>query len=849
MTIVRMLRRAARSVSGKGPSTDGAKRPGGDELSSHLVHEVRNLASSGRLIQALGKVSIAMETSGKAPQLLSLRGGILFESARISEARSDLADAVRLGIEEPSALVQLGWTHLWVGSPGEAEACMRRAVESAPADWMTYYGLAATLRARRAGDEAIATLHAALGQSPDNPECLTELVTCMIDAGRLDEAESLARRAVGISPNSPAALGTLANVLIRQDRFAEATRVYEAIGAQTAPDGTPMEIPLDAGIPLRDGGRVEAAIHLYERHLPGRPDSGAHAHYAFSLLKGGRLREGWEQYEFRWVVDPLRSLRPRFDKPVWNGQALTGRTILISGEQGIGDVIQFLRYVPHVKALGATVIFYLRKPMREIVERIEGIDHIVDFGGAIPPFDYYIHVMSLARVFGSELATIPASVPYVRAVPTLVDAWKRRLGSDQAFRVGIVWTADPAGLRCAQKSVPLSLLTRLAAVPGVRLYSLQKGEGVREAAEAAREGKLVDLSPDIASFADTAAIVASLDLVVTICTSVAHLAGAMGARTWTLLAEPADWRWLERRSDTPWYPTLRLFRQPRQGDWASVIGEVRAELETLLRDRQSFTPDPPPAFMRPTSLSPQRPRPSDAASICRILEAREGVFQFLPERSIAERSLAWYGEYLQAHVDLLRHLIRSGSAVLEAGAGIGAHTIPLAAIVGEQGLLWISEHRPDLRAVLLQNLQGNRCGPVTLLRTGLYGQPSDALGNRGAAEVATIDELYLPRLDWLKIGEDAAAETIIDGAVGALWTYRPGIFIAIADTSNFPILAGRVHDLGYHCWRLDAPLFRPDNFNHCRDDIFNGRSMPGLLGLPEEADDSVLEGLPGLARL
>jgi tetratricopeptide (TPR) repeat protein len=126
---------------------------------------------------------------------------------------------------------------------------------------MTYYGLAATLRARRAGDEAIATLHAALGQSPDNPECLTELVTCMIDAGRLDEAESLARRALGISPNSPAALGTLANVLIRQDRFAEATRVYEAIGAQTAPDGTPMEIPLDAGIPLRDGGRVEAAIH------------------------------------------------------------------------------------------------------------------------------------------------------------------------------------------------------------------------------------------------------------------------------------------------------------------------------------------------------------------------------------------------------------------------------------------------------------------------------------------------------------------------------------------------------------------------------------------------------------
>ena len=275
------------------------------------------------------------------------------------------------------------------------------------------------------------------------------------------------------------------------------------------------------------------------------------------------------------MVPPLTAQRLRFGVPAWTGQPLEGRTLLVLGEQGYGDVIQFLRYLPLVKSRGALIVFLTYKPMPELLDARSGVDMAIGPDDPLPPFDYCAHLLSLAHLFGTDVESIPQNVPYVRAREDRIARWRDRIAGDAALNVGLVWAGDPLGGRGRQKSLSLAQLAPWARVPGVRFHSLQKGDASHEAARMPADFPLTDLSPEIRDFADTAAIIASLDLVISVCTSVAHLAGAMGKPVWTMLPEPADWRWMEGRDDTPWYPTMRLFRQPAQGDWAAVVARGR----------------------------------------------------------------------------------------------------------------------------------------------------------------------------------------------------------------------------------------------------------------------------------
>ena len=334
-----------------------------------------------------------------------------------------------------------------------------------------------------------------------------------------------------------------------------------------------------SAICLRDIGRTDEAIALYEERLPLRPSLGAHGHYAVALLTAGRLSEGWSQYEYRWTQDPLLSLRPPFRKPVWSGQDLHGRTVLLRSEQGVGDVIQFIRYAPMLKALGANVVLQLRKGIGELAQGFRGIDAIIERDAPYPAFDFCIHLMSLPRVFGTDLDTIPASVPYIDVDPERVERMRARLGSDDALKVGLVWAGDPAHLRDRQRSVSLARLAPLATIPGLRFVSLQKGPAADQIGAARDRIELLDLGPELRDFADTAAAISLLDLVVCVDTSVAHLAGALGKPVWVLLPTPADWRWMEKREDSPWYPTMRLFRQRSPGAWPEVFERLKSSLE------------------------------------------------------------------------------------------------------------------------------------------------------------------------------------------------------------------------------------------------------------------------------
>jgi hypothetical protein len=298
------------------------------------------------------------------------------------------------------------------------------------------------------------------------------------------------------------------------------------------------------------------------------------------LLLRGELREGFEKYESRWR---LETLPPRgFPAPLWNGEDLSGRTILLHAEQGYGDTIQCLRYVPQVAARGGWVVLEVPKELLGLARRLPEVGQLLARGDALPRFDLQCPLFSLPRAFATTIETIPAQVPYLSAEPEAIARWRIRLGERPGLKVGLAWAGSPQHRNDARRSIAIETLLPLLRLEGVRWFSLQVGE---RAADLARlpGGLVTDLSPDLIDFAETAAVIGNLDLVIAVDTASAHLAGALGRPAWVLLRARPDWRWLLEREDSPWYPSLRLFRQHRPGDWEEVVRRVAAALERMAR--------------------------------------------------------------------------------------------------------------------------------------------------------------------------------------------------------------------------------------------------------------------------
>jgi hypothetical protein len=312
-----------------------------------------------------------------------------------------------------------------------------------------------------------------------------------------------------------------------------------------------------------------------------------------NLLLQSRFEEGWKLYEHRWgAVEKLRKSQRHFPQPLWLGQqSLDGKTILIHAEQGLGDTLQFCRYLPMVKKLGARVIFEVFAPLMGILAELDGVDELVVRSKPLPEFDYHCPLMSLPLVFKTTLDTIPAATPYLTAQPGRVARWESRLGQS-GFKVGVCWKSSDL---IKERSIPLDCLARLSKIPGVRLIGLHKGEGEKELATLPKGVGVEALGPDFDSdgaFLDTAAVIQCCDLVITTDTSVAHLAGALGARTWVMLPFVPDWRWMMEREDSPWYPTTRLFRQSAAGDWQTVVDRMGLAIKANLEEVSSLKLDP-----------------------------------------------------------------------------------------------------------------------------------------------------------------------------------------------------------------------------------------------------------------
>ena len=473
-------------------------------------------------------------------QMLFDHGRQLFQQGRFEESVTQLAQALRLS---PSSTPIK--THL-------ANAC-REAGQTEQA--LRYY------------DEVLKT-------EPRNVAVLNNKGISLIRLGRHADAAAALGKAARIDPRVPELHLNLGVALHEQDRLKQAEESYRRALA-LRPD-TPLAQKNLATL-LRDRGQVDASIGEFLRLLERHPDyADAHFGLAFSLLLQGDFSAGWPEYEWRWQSSNSPEAMRRFDKPRWEGQDIAGRTVLAYSEQGIGDAIQFVRHVPLMAALGARVILQCPASLTNLLATVEGVAEVVATDREVAGYDYHCALMSLPGVFGTRPDTIPAHIPYLFVPPTAFVSGPDAFPADRR-KVGIVWAGSATHINNRRRSCPREAVLPLARLPGIALYSLQKSDGA--AAEPWPEGSgVIDLTDRLGDFADTAALIERLDLVLTVDTAVAHLAGALGKPVWVMLPQAPDWRWLLGRDDSPWYPTMRLFRQQAPGDWDGVMARVRAAL-------------------------------------------------------------------------------------------------------------------------------------------------------------------------------------------------------------------------------------------------------------------------------
>ncbi|CAO3357993.1 hypothetical protein [Azospirillum palustre] len=459
---------------------------------------------------------------------------------------------------------------------------LRRAVQLAPDSPLPWLALAGGL-GETAGETAdpalpLACVRRAVALSPDRPAGYVNHAGLLIRSGSLDAAQVLHDRLRRLTPLEGHAEAGDSLVATLHGDFATALSL--ARHALVLRPASPAAL-INLSLADHGSGMTEPARRGNERALALEPESDvARFNLSMVLLAEGDFAKGWPLYEARWRME--RVAYPAH-APRWAGGNPAGRSLLLVAEQGQGDTLQFVRYAPMLAALGAQVHLMVQPALVRLLSGLPGIASIRSLAEPPPACDACIPLLSLPLVFGTGLATIPASVPYLSPSGQKRAVWKRRLDAVDGLKVGLVWAGSAhdeqfvAHMVDRRRSLPLAALAPLADIPGVRFYSLQKGPPASEARPPGLD--LVDWMDEVEDFADTAALVAELDLVISVDTSVCHLAGALGRPVWMLSRHDACWRWLRNRSDSPWYPTMRLFRQDRPGDWPPVILRVRAALE------------------------------------------------------------------------------------------------------------------------------------------------------------------------------------------------------------------------------------------------------------------------------
>jgi Flp pilus assembly protein TadD len=470
-----------------------------------------------------------------SPDQLLVQARAHHTALRLKEAEALYRQILAQHADHPEATHLLGLVALQCGYPQPAIDLMAKSIRLAPNMPWFHNNIAEAFKATGRWDLAAQAYENFLKLMPNEPDAMHGLGVAQDRAGRTNEAIATLLRTMSLHPNFP--------------------KPYMSYGAM-----------------LEKQARYDEALANYQRACALKPDyAKARAGRAGAWLRIGDYARGWDEYEWRWRVEKFPGRRPAPNVPMWNGQDLAGRRILLYHEQGLGDTIMFARYIPIVAARNGHVIVECPEELAALIHQVEGVRQIVAPKAQIA-YDVQLPLLSLPRVFGTTMDTIPRNMPYLRVPADRAATWEDCIPDDGRKKIGLCWTG---GQTQPHRSIPADLLAPLREIPGVRFVSLTKQ---RLANEPPLPFEILDLMARVNDFADTAALIDQLDLVISIDTSVAHLAGALAQPTWVPLARHADWRWMLDREDSAWYPTMRLFRQPDHGDWPPVVARIADEL-------------------------------------------------------------------------------------------------------------------------------------------------------------------------------------------------------------------------------------------------------------------------------
>jgi tetratricopeptide (TPR) repeat protein len=542
-------------------------------------NEALALHRQGRLREAEKIYTRVLKAAPDHFDALNLLGTVKAQLGRVGEAHRLLSAAVKINPGVPQVWANLGQILHMLKRNQEALDCFDKACALAPDDVGILNNRANALLSLGRPEEALAQLRDVLARAPQHPEARLNSGIAAAALGAMEEAVAEFDRALSIAPGHPVAHYNRGIALYELGRYADAVDAHDSVLAG-APDHPGAW--LNRGRALAALNRFNDAIMSYGRAQAIRKDD-ADTNFmeSLALLTLGDYRRGFEKYEARWRRTGMPEPTSR-GRPMWRGDyPLARKTVLLHAEQGLGDTIQFARYVPLLAASGANIMLEVQRELTGLMARLEGAKTILAHGEAPPPFDVHCPLGSLPLAFKTEPDTVPADIPYLAADDAHLAKWSGRLSALERPRIAIAWSGNASHLNDRNRSIAFSRLAQLFSGPA-RFVSIQRDVRAEDAAALAAEQRVTHLGGELENFADTAAAVALCDLVISVDTAVVHLAGAMGRPVWVLLPFAPDWRWTLDGETTPWYPTARLFRQTALGDWASVIERVATELKRFM---------------------------------------------------------------------------------------------------------------------------------------------------------------------------------------------------------------------------------------------------------------------------